>query len=314
MENSKFPEEMTMKTVKRLFALILTLFVFLSLAALPASARAARSGAKYRTYTCIGDSIAAGVTLPGYVSKAHKEDEVTWPVIPGSFPAYVRDGVGATKVYMIAKPGYRTVEMRRVLDPSFKGDAVEIRHLPLNAKGTVDEAALKELRSGYKKAIQSSDLITIELGPNDIGQPILGIIRTIRTGEEDAAYIQGCLQAFSVCGITFRQNFGWLLNYIHKLNPNAKVVVTGIYNPVYNWALDTPVRMEYGRLLDGVIDLFNNYLKYESPYRSYYTYVDMNGVETLMFKETLFTTKFDAHPTPKGHREMARRILAALRG
>ena len=116
----------------------------------------------YRTYAVLGDSIPTGYMMPGYQYAGRKK--VLWPVVPNSYPTFVAKGVGAKHTYMLAHSGYRTSDLRRVLDPDYAGDYFNARRLPkLPDTYAVDQAGLEKLRKGVIKYIAKSDLITLQI-------------------------------------------------------------------------------------------------------------------------------------------------------
>ena len=103
---------------------------------------------------------------------------------------------------------------------------------------------------------------------------------------------------------------------IRALNPTAKLVVMGVYNPVEVASIDTLlVNLQYGQLLNPVVDYFNNYMQYQSPYKNRYTFVPMRNIETYIGIGEFDANPdilMDAHPTPTGHKQMADQVLAVL--
>jgi lysophospholipase L1-like esterase len=114
----------------------------------------------------------------------------------------------------------------------------------------------------------------------------------------------------------FSQNFDTIIREIRNLNSHAKIVVMGIYNPVEVASIDTMLtNVQYGQILTPVFDLFNNYMQYQSPMTKEYTYVDMVDIETYVGIGQLDANPdvlMDAHPTARGHRQMADEVLAVL--
>ncbi|MBQ2436861.1 MAG: hypothetical protein II265_02095, partial [Clostridia bacterium] len=109
-----------MKLTKRLLTVLLAAFM-VALCFIPSLA----VSKQYKNYAVLGDSIPTGYMLPGYQYAGRKK--VLWPVVPNSYPTYVAKGVGARRTYMLAHSGYRTADLRRVLDPDFAGDYFNAR-------------------------------------------------------------------------------------------------------------------------------------------------------------------------------------------
>ncbi|MBO4382939.1 MAG: hypothetical protein J5847_02470, partial [Clostridia bacterium] len=139
---------------KRFAALLLTVLM-VAVCLVPSFAKPAT----YKNYAVLGDSIPTGYMMEGYKYAGRKT--VLWPVVPNTYPTFVAEGVGAKHTYMLAHSGYRTADLRRVLDPDFAGDYFNARRLPKQADAyAVDEAGLEKLRKGVIKYLAKSDLIT----------------------------------------------------------------------------------------------------------------------------------------------------------
>ena len=121
--------------------------------------------------------------LPGYQYAGRKK--VLWPVVPNSYPTYVAKGVGARRTYMLAHSGYRTADLRRVLDPDFAGDYFNARRLPKQTDTyAVDQEGLEKLRKGVIKYIEKSDLITLQIGANDSFQVIVILFEMLQENRQ----------------------------------------------------------------------------------------------------------------------------------
>ncbi|MBO7689688.1 MAG: hypothetical protein J6T14_02450 [Clostridia bacterium] len=320
-----------MRMTKKLVAVLMTLLMVL-ICCIPAFAKAP----KYDNYAVLGDSIPTGYMLPGYKYAGRKT--VLWPVVPNSYPTFVAKGVGAKNTYMLAHSGYRTADLRRVLDPDFAGDYFNARRLPKLADTyAVDQAGLEKLRKGVIKYLKKSDLITLQIGANDSFQVIVILFEMLRENQELLAELQASgaldpnvttkmleklaqdnetllriieMELASVQG--FRNNFDVIIKKIHEINPNAKVVVLGLYNPLecFNIAGISPAP-----LIQPLIQGFNSYMQSGSQYSKYYTYCPLTNIENYMGTLQLFANPElpgDVHPTPKGHQQIAEQILAVL--
>lgn len=315
-----------MKSVKRLIAVLLTVFM-VALCCIPSLA----VSRQYKNYAVMGDSVPTGYMMEGYKFAGRKK--VLWPVVPNTYPTYVAKGVGAKHTYMLAHSGYRTADLRRVLDPTFKGDYFNGRRLPTDPDSmVVNQAELEKLRAGVIKYIQKSDLITLQIGANDSFQVIIILSEMLTENQELLAELQAAgaldpevttkalkkiaqdnetlariieMELASVQG--FKDNFDVIVRRLHEINPNAKVVVTGLYNPLEMDGL--------GMLIQPLIQGFNNHMQYGSAYTKYYTYVPLKNIDNYLGTGQLFANPElpgDVHPTPKGHQQIAEQILAAL--
>lgn len=291
---------------------------------------------QYKNYAVLGDSIPTGYMLDGYKYGGRKK--VLWPVVPNSYPTFVAEGVGAEHTYMLAHSGYRTADLRRVLDPDFAGDYFNARRLPKEAdRYAVDQAGLEKLRKGVIKYLEKSDLITLQIGANDSFQVIVILFEMLRENQELLAELQASgamdpnvttkalekiaqdnetllriieMELASVQG--FRNNFDVIIEKLRKINPNAKIVVLGLYNPLECLKIGG---ISPAPLIQPLIQGFNDYMKTGCKYSDEYTYCPLTNIENYMGTLQLFANPElpgDVHPTPKGHQQIAEQILAVL--
>ena len=327
-----------MRSVKKILALLLTALMAV-LCIVPTFAAPAR----YHTYSVIGDSIAAGYMLPGY--KFGGKKKAAWHLQEQSYPWHIARAVGAKRTYQMAHGGYRTSDVRLILDDSYRGDFINGRRLPSIGKTReVDWEAMNKLRKEFRSNIAKSDLITVNVGSNDATQAFAVLMELV---EDDVSIMQAQAQmgldplenlGYTLANVIrltansvtaarlvkleadafagFSQNFDTIIREIRNLNSYAKIVVMGIYNPVEVASIDTMLtNIQYGQIVSPVFDLFNNYMQYQSPMTKEYTYVDMVDIETYVGIGQLDANPdllMDAHPTARGHRQMAEEVLAVL--
>ena len=114
-----------MSKFKRITALFLSALLFISV--LSVAAFAESTGKKpYHQYTVLGDSIPAGYGPYNYEHKGYAR-------IPVSYPALVADQV-AENMIPLARTGFRTVELRYMLEDDFEGDEYLTSPLDLRSK------------------------------------------------------------------------------------------------------------------------------------------------------------------------------------
>ena len=327
-----------MKHMRKILALLLTVLMA-ALCVVPTFA----ATAKYNTYSVIGDSIAAGYMLPGY--KFGGKKKAAWHLQEGSYPWYIARAVGAKKTYQMAHGGYRTSDVRLILDDTYEGDFINGRRLPSVGKTReVDWTAMKKLQKEFRGNIAKSDLITVNIGSNDATQAFAVLMELV---EDDISILQAQAQmgldplenlGYTLAHVIqltgnsiiaarlvkleadaftgFSENFDTIIREIRKLNSHAKIVVMGIYNPVEVASIDTMLtNLQYGQIVTPVFDIFNNYMQFLSPLKNEYTYVDMDNIETYLGIGELNANPevlMDAHPTARGHKQMADQVLAVL--
>lgn len=326
-----------MKLQKKLGAVILTLLM-VAACCVPTFA----AGKQFKTYVVLGDSIAAGYMLDGYKFGGRKH--AAWTVTKNSYPDHVAKAVGATKTYQMAHGGYRTSDLRVLLDDSYKGDFINGRRLPsIGDTLELDRDAVAKLKKDFRNNIAKADLITLNVGSNDstqafavllelaqddisvleaqrrlgtepladFGRTIANVIQLTTNNVYKARLAKLELESFE----GFRKNFDAIVKAIRELNSHAKLVVVGVYNPIEIWSLDALGILQYGQLVNPVVDYFNNYMRYTSKYKNEYTFAPMRNIETYVGIGEFEANEdilMDAHPTVKGHKQMADQIVAVL--
>ena len=331
---------------KRLTKLLAALLAVLTLVAVlsMSSFAATRTQSKtYKTYTVLGDSVAAGYSHPGY-DMNHNYNKVEWNLVPNTYPDIVRKAVKATTVHQLAHSGYRSTDLRALLYNDYNGDGMS----PLRLPSWNDDARhmnydqLNVLRSAFQDDIRNSDLITVNIGINDATQPLLIAVETVQRdlgilGSEALAFLnpitllQESLNNAALLGTdgefylalaqaqltatrNFPGNFDAIIERIHQLNPKAKVVVIGLYHASENETLPQGgFGIPIGDVLGNMYQQFNYYMREGSPYAGkYYTYVDVWGISSHMNDPSSPIYRADSHPTLTGHGQIADKVLAVL--
>ena len=318
---------------KRLTALFLSMLLLFSL--LSVSVSAAGTGARpYRQYTVLGDSIPAGYGPYNYEYKGYARIAV-------SYPALVADQV-AEDMIPLARTGFRTVELRYMLEEDYEGDDYLFRI----GKTSVED--VYRHRPEYRPAIQGSDLITLEIGSNDIlnygmvraidaskntevtnrvreileetgnyGQALSTLLSLSGTAESLTGIVTGFVQGMWEGYRNFTENWDCIMEDIYAINPDVTLVAVGMYNPLKTTKLTDASLITIGRAFDLISAAMNSYMKQGSPYSSRYLFADVSGTEIYdlpaftngMFMDMLLGM---VHPTINGHRTMANRILEIL--
>lgn len=147
------------------------------------------------------------------------------------------------------------VEMfSRVLnDPSMGRMPNDLTNLAVSGlNSTTQLAGLNSLSGNDLKTLQGADLITLNIGGNDLQQPLLGVIKERTTIDLlDPASTTGpgiytmlttvvpyrfdnADKAKLQAGVdTFKSNFPKIISWLNKNAPNAIIIVNTVYNPFY---------------------------------------------------------------------------------
>ena len=250
-----------------------------------------------KTYTALGDSIAAGYGLPSYTSDGN--------TVFGGYVSRVGKYVGAEKINDKAISGLDTNGLLSLIaaDPS------------------------------YKKAIADADLITVSIGSNDILLPAIGMIEDFVLGNSGGdllahfenmtlselkdllkrlgAYLNApAQQEIAARGVeTFKTNWEKVIDSIIAINPSAQIIVTNYYNPMYSLEklFGEPLAQPY-------LDIMNEHIKSHEYNNKYYTIVDITevGREKNYVNLDLDTQNLDVHPSFNGHLYISEQITNLL--
>ena len=316
-----------MKIFNRAIAVLLTLILvsgsFTSLAA-----DREKTYCKYEKVMLLGDSEASGFTDYG--------DEMSeFTYVPDSYAAYVANELGAELIPM-ACPGFRTIELRYMLDDTYRPDD---KYLFSEVPRTPKEEIIAK-SPAMRQAIKDSDLIMIGIGGNDWGAYLGWVMEDVQfennlpeefkselreflknaTFEDDiigsiiqiADYcnaldelITALPEAMKYAFSNLRENWNYIIEYIYENNPDVTLVVVGMF-PTYlkteEGAPDIVAEPDpLAVIVEDEIIAYGNKHMIENREKYGYIYVDTAGTVVEI-----------CHPTVAGHRHIADRILEAL--
>ena len=210
---------------------------------------------------------------------------------------------------------------------------------------------ISTLQAQTAKSVKDADLITINLGSNDtmtyalvsvkaylakystsplltlaekqmksfgtMGNALINLMKVAesinKTSQTLAVLSASLLKGYAA----FKINFAMLIKDIETMNPDAQIVVVGMYNPFKNLKMSQYSLVKIGALADNVVQLMNTYMSTACVYSATYEYVDVMDTQAYTFP-TILSGKFEdnfirnVHPTEVGHMYMATQILNAL--
>ncbi len=322
-----------MKTVRSMLSLLLALAM---LASFGTCLAAAKDYSGYEYYVSLGDSIANGI------GENNVENKYMYRT-PGAYPDRIAKANGAY-LSQLGCGGMRTVELRACLEDDYV--------MPDEYANNFSRAKVAEIRHFYRPAVAAADLITLNIGANDVATYALlrakaalseagvslGAIALAERGAADqtdalsrlfglAQQLGGYVSAVNaaISGLTegysrFVQNWDAIIGDIYALNPDVTLLVAGFYNPFNELKISDSSMLELGRAADGIVSAINAQMRSGSKYASRYIYVDIFGVQSIAAKrgdaildEGFFSAvELDVHPSNEGQSEIAERFLAAL--
>ncbi len=322
-----------MKTVRSILSLLLSLAM---LASFGVCFAAQKDDCGYEYYVSLGDSIANGI------GENNVENKYMYRT-PGAYPDRIARATGAY-LTQLGCGGMRTVELRACLEDDYV--------MPDEYANNFTRAKVAEIRHFYRPAVAAADLITLNIGANDVATYALlrakaalaeagvslGAIASAESGAADQTDALSRLFALgkqlggyasavtaAISGLTegyarFARNFDAIIGDIYALNPDVTLLVAGFYNPFSELKISDDSLLELGRAADGIIAALNRQMQSGSKYAGKYIYVDIFGIQSLAAKrgdsitdEGFFSAvELDVHPSNEGQAEIAERFLAVL--
>lgn len=283
---------------------------------------------KYDVYTCIGDSNSAGHGLSDW-----SKNRVP---VKGAYHSIIRDAYGC-ELRPFGSGGYRSHEIRYMLDDEYEMNW----DYALICQGTVDKAALDEYKADYVQAVKDADLLTIEVGSNDIFGDALGfammdtlygtipefeqlkemfasneqLLNIINQVDQVVKYVK-FVQEFVVNGTQlvkeFKENWEVIIEKIYELNPGVELVAITAIDGFNNVTLlEDSIKLDW--FFDLFMDQINNFIKCGSKYAGTYKYCDIEDMTfgKLSLSQPDFWSVYlpAVHPTAEQHAIIAGRIL-----
>lgn len=364
------------KALYKLLAVTLSLSLCSGAFAVAAYAKeASPESMHYNTYTVMGDSIAAGYATDNYWGgEIGKVDDDR--VVEGTYADLVSQEVNAKNTIPIAHCGWRTTEMLRVLQDDFtlEDDTGLLQGLSeycltalysmpdedlyvkdKDGEWAVDENGLQiiqpSVKEHYRKSIQAADLITLEVGCNDVYANALTetvvkyeyLLKAAGTLNKKLQGMGSLEEAFDtllklaeVYGllsnvlaiyfdalengfITYKEYMPQVIDEIQKLNPDAKLLIVGVANPASATG-SRPVKIwDYSEIYAARMNSFDQKLAEEKGCLfAKCNSIDYYGLSALDSDLSPSDENYKyllvkmSHPTEEGHQQMADEILDVL--
>lgn len=309
-----------MRKTRKILAVLLAMVMAMSVLCMSAFAAEKKT---YESYVFFGDSITAAVGIPGYNAFLLAGQSAEGERVPGSYPDLVAKGVGIDNgkenYYNESHSGWRTSELREAIDPDFvnvDGAVAKETAATMAGHDLEIDPAKDEVKERFREEIAKSDLITIDLGSNDLQLPIIMSLGTVLNPTASEDYKMGLIEqllrkygdanevitqlADSVAKIhgiefaletvlkgaakgisQFNANIPAIIEKIQDINPTADLYVIGLYNPLTDTQISEELPLKIGKIIDPVILGMNLYLSQLSPARGHYTYVDAFNTKVL---------------------------------
>ena len=355
--------------MKKVLSIVLCVVMLFALT-VPAFAASGKNYYDYENYLCLGDSIAVGYGLSrdGKPTKCDQtpEDLATssdnkyifrgydFSVAPNAYHSLVADELGAN-LLMCARSGIRAVELRYMLDGVFNDYDPNLvwdnTYFDTDGNGFgLDDLDTLNAQIGYPEKVKQADLITINVGSNDVfsltmvevmaeltkdsSNPTLNAVKDYleKTGNIGAAFgklidayqsmgkIADLAQALTTTlNKTYKQftvNYSAVIDKIYEINPDVTVVAVGVYNPFKDLRISSDSQLDLSAITAPVVAAINTHINSLKLTYSNYYYADIVGTPTypMNYDDQYFWEYFNLkmHPTIEGHKFIAEKIFDAL--
>ena len=349
------------KTTKKLVAVLVALVMMVSCFSVASYAVWGKNAQGWRTadtMVILGDSIPSGYGMHGDPGNAYTlGNQFTFGhggFVQGTYPQLVADELGVQNRYNYSRDAFRSVEIRRLLDPSYEAWLEQVENsqdhfisdaIMLIANVGLDERAA--MQAEMQQTIRQADIIVLNFGNNDGGTygflaPFLkNMYYTYGLGlETSIAALRGQLQMVTsleqmvqVLGgyadfmtemeygkQRFFQNYDAIVSILNQMNPNAEIYFMGMYDCFKDLnPQDNDIRKWASEQAWAMDSAINNYVAYQSPWAGKVHFVDCHEAtmwQTADFLTPMYFVNFliSVHPDDAGHKYMAGQLLKAIHG
>lgn len=355
--------------MKKTLSIVLCVVMLFALT-VPAFAASGKNYYDYENYMCVGDSIAAGCGLARDgkptnfdqnaedYTKVYSNDYIylgyDFAAAPNAYHSLVANELGAN-LLQCARSGLRAVELRYMLDGTYNDYDKDCiwgnTYFDTDGNGftTADLDALNAYVK-YSDKIKQADLISINVGSNDVfsfalnvvlreltkdtSNPALNAIKEYleKTGNIGAAFGK-LIDAYQSMGkiadltsaltttmnkayMQFTVNYAAVIEKIYEINPDITIVGVGVYNPFDGLRLSADSNLDLSGIASPIVTAINTHIKGLKLTHSNYYYADIVGTPTypMNYDDQYFWEYFNLkmHPTIEGHKYITGKILDAL--
>lgn len=306
-----------MKKLSRTIALILCAAMLLSVAVFADSGEVKQ----YSEYTALGDSVVRGWGCND--NYGHFGENEGDGCMDAYYPELVAEGLGIAEenCHFITLPGCRTKDAYYMLtgDKSLADAFTESYKVFERLESMI---ATTGNDNYIRDSIKSSDLITIQVGSNDISVNV-ALKTGLFTGGSTDGVVGKIVNALWESYADFIKYYSLLLDEIASIKGDDKdytIMIVGTYNPFMNCPLDDDMFLPVGSAIATLTVLENEFMQKFADSHENVVFVDVSNTETHPIAEELSIMNFIAnidnmnyytHPTEAGYKYIARQIIDA---
>ena len=310
---------------------------------------------QYKNYLLLGDSVASGYRDEVTDNDAdfnEANQESTYYRVPGAYGDVLTKAIiEEDTMISYAGPGFRTIEIRYMLEDDFTGTDEYMFH-PSHLY-VVGDPGSQEIRAAYKKAVAEADLITLGVGGNDWGAYLGWVVSDIFEQENvpaeykekleevlensdlDIGTIEKIINIANLAGTAsvlleklpealkhglggFYENWDIMIQDIYDLNPDVTLMVLGMSDNAvkgnyydYDGVVGGPVKGETTEEDATKDQLMSIIISFVMGIGNK-PMIDGAKKFGYIYVDTAGTTYVDSHPDAAGHVHIANKIIEAL--
>ena len=244
------------KTTKKIVAVFMLVAIMVSALSVSAFAANRDNVKQYKTYVCLGDSVASGFGLPHYNRRGNIL--IYAKNIKGSYGNLLSKDVQSTKYYPCGYPGFTSAIFRYCLDKNgFTPREWEINQLENFSYNVYTPEVLAEAKRHIRAAVSKADLITVDLGVNDTWYSTIALVYEIAkygtvVGMDPRTTLQQELATYGSWGTVVRNAMYYLAGFAE--NPQ-------MWATFWGWWIDNlgtyflQYQANFNAIMEGIFEL-----------------------------------------------------------
>ncbi len=321
--------------MKKITALLMAVLIIFSTTALVSFAEETEVTYDYDLYFNIGDSIARGCNLPSTLTEEGNDlyynDELNFSgqFIPeGSFPQIIKDSSVVKKMYgaNLQCMGLRSIEAYYAIGGEVDLETYDEYYNKDFHYHVSDEGGINDWKDEFIKGAATADLITLEVGSNDIFYSAQVLSGLYGVGDVSFDTVVDFLK-YSFKGLAgFKTYYPKIVERIFELQQAEKgttedvtIALVSSYNPFANCAVTNELLIHIGEIFNILTDQMNACIKETAEKYDQCYYVDITNVQTNVTRNddnimNILAVNASAyvHPDEYGNAWIAEQILDAI--
>ncbi len=283
--------------MKKILALLMAIVLVALTASVVSFAEEAETTYDYDLYFNIGDSIARGCNLPSTLTEEgnslYYNDELNFSgefMAEGSFPQIIRDSSVVKEMYKGANlqcMGLRSVEAYYAIGGDVDLATYDEYYNKDFHYHISDEGGINDYIDKFSDGAASADLITLEVGSNDIfysAQVLSGLYGvgdvTFDTVVDFLKYSFKVLAGFMTYYPKIVERIFELQQAKKGTTEDVTIALVSCYNPFANCAITNEILIHIGDIFGVLTDQMNNVIKRTAEKYDQCYYVDISNVQT----------------------------------